>query len=85
MSSLKNSPFGKRLRAPQPDTDLDDDAPLRNRQRVNPIFGVANISTPSLDSRSTDDSAGPSSPELRPKDYNDRYAPRFSGFALLIR
>ncbi|EJD08195.1 WD40 repeat-like protein [Fomitiporia mediterranea MF3/22] len=77
MSGLKNSPFGKRLRAPHPDTDIDDDrdAPARNKPRVNPIFGVSNLSTPSLDSRSTDESAGPSSPELRPKDYNDRFVP----------
>ena len=72
MSGLKNSPFGKRLRASQHDTD--DEAPLRNKPRVNPIFGVANLSTPSLDSRSvTDESAGPSSPVSRAaKEYSDR-------------
>ncbi|KAH8110537.1 WD40 repeat-like protein [Phellopilus nigrolimitatus] len=79
MSGLKNSPFGKRLRGSAHDTDNDDDAPVRNRPRVNPIFGVANLSTPSLDSRSTDESAGPSSPELRPKDYNDRFVPSRDG------
>ena len=74
MSGLKHSPFGKRLRAPHPDTDYDDEGPARNKPRVNPIFGVANISTPSLDSRSvTDESTVPSSPETRAnKDYSDR-------------
>lgn len=38
MSGLKNSPFGKRLRASHQDTD--DDAPRRNRPRINPIFGL---------------------------------------------
>lgn len=73
MSGLKSSPFGKRLRATHQDTD--DEGPARNRPRVNPIFGVANISTPSLDSHSvTDESAGPSSPESRAiKDYGDRH------------
>ncbi|KAL5512582.1 hypothetical protein ACEPAG_3235 [Sanghuangporus baumii] len=79
MSGLKHSPFGKRLRAPHPDTDCDDEGPARNKPRVNPIFGVSNLSTPSLDSRSTDESAGPSSPELRPKDYNDRFVPSRDG------
>ncbi|KAI5116536.1 hypothetical protein M0805_009047 [Coniferiporia weirii] len=79
MSGLKNSPFGKRLRATHQDIENDDEAPVRNRPRVNPIFGVSNLSTPSLDSRSTDESAGPSSPELRPKDYNDRFVPSRDG------
>ncbi|KAI9441879.1 WD40 repeat-like protein [Lactarius indigo] len=78
MSGLKNSPFGKRLRATQ--QDPDEEGPRRSRPRTNPIFGVAPVSTPSLDSSrpSTSESAGPESPtELhRPnKDYGDRFIP----------
>lgn len=78
MSGLKNSPFGKRLRATQ--QDLDEDGPRRSRPRTNPIFGVAPASTPSLDSSrpSTSESGGPESPTelLRPnKDYGDRFVP----------
>ena len=78
MSGLKNSPFGKRLRATQ--QDPDEEGPRRSRPRTNPIFGVAPASTPSLDSSrpSTTESAGPESPtELhRPnKDYGDRFIP----------
>jgi hypothetical protein len=78
MSGLKNSPFGKRLRATQ--QDPDEEGPRRSRPRTNPIFGVAPASTPSLDSSrpSTSESAGPESPtELhRPnKDYGDRFVP----------
>ena len=73
MSGMKSSPFGKRLRA---NKDTDDEAPQRNRPRINPIFGVSNISTPSLDStHSASDSSAPLSPEPRraaPKDYSDR-------------
>ncbi|OBZ69806.1 hypothetical protein A0H81_10151 [Grifola frondosa] len=59
MSGLKNSPFGKRLRAHHHETE--DDGPRRNRPRVNPIFGVAPATTPSLDSRpTTSESATPS-------------------------
>ena len=78
MSGLKNSPFGKRLRATQ--QDVDEEGPRRSRPRTNPIFGVAPASTPSLDSSrpSTSESGGPESPtELhRPnKDYGDRFVP----------
>ncbi|OCH89426.1 WD40 repeat-like protein [Obba rivulosa] len=75
MSGLKNSLFGKRLRATHHDTD--DDGPRRNRPRVNPIFGVASTPTPSLDSRpTTSDSGGPDSPVDRgPRDYGDRFVP----------
>ncbi|KAG1716474.1 hypothetical protein ID866_678 [Astraeus odoratus] len=82
MSSLKNSPFGKRLRAAHHDTD-DDGAPRRNRPRINPIFslspGPAQSNTPSLDSSrpTTSDSAGPDSPvDIRSgRDYGDRFVP----------
>lgn len=82
MSGLKNSPFGKRLRASQQEND-ESDPPRRNRQRVNPIFGMspAASSTPSLDSRpatSSDSSAGPDSPVDQPRvarDYGDRFVP----------
>ncbi|EGO00560.1 hypothetical protein SERLA73DRAFT_133488, partial [Serpula lacrymans var. lacrymans S7.3] len=78
MSGLKNSPFGKRLRASHQDTD--DDAPRRNRPRINPIFGVSPVpnSTPSLDSRpTTSDSGGPESPTdpRLARDYGDRFVP----------
>ena len=77
MSGLKNSPFGKRLRATQQETE--DEGPRRNRPRVNPIFGVTQVSTPSLDSRpTTSESDGPESPTepLRTnKDYGDRFVP----------
>ena len=78
MSGLKNSPFGKRLRANQ--QDPDEEGPRRSRPRTNPIFGVAPASTPSLDSSrpSTSESAGPESPtELHRhnKDYGDRFIP----------
>ena len=78
MSGLKNSPFGKRLRATQ--QDPEEEGPRRSRPRTNPVFGVAPASTPSLDSSrpSTSESCGPESPtELhRPnKDYGDRFVP----------
>lgn len=81
MSGLKNSPFGKRLRASH--QDADDETPRRNRPRVNPIFGVASsssTSTPSLDSRpnTSDSSGGPESPIELPRiarDYGDRFVP----------
>ena len=77
---MKNSPFGKRLRASHNDSD---DEHRRNRQRtVNPIFGVASANTtPSLDSRpsSSDSSKGPDSPvELRGI-YADRFVPNRDG------
>ncbi|KAH7911320.1 hypothetical protein BJ138DRAFT_974434, partial [Hygrophoropsis aurantiaca] len=80
MSGLKNSPFGKRLRASHQDND--EDAPRRNRPRINPIFGVNAVapnSTSTLDSSwpTTSDSGGPESPvESRmPRDYGDRFVP----------
>jgi cell division cycle 20-like protein 1 (cofactor of APC complex) len=81
MSGLKNSPFGKRLRASHQDTD--DEPPRRNRPRINPIFGVASTSnsTPSLGSSSRatpSDSGGPESPIDPPRitrDYGDRFVP----------
>jgi cell division cycle 20-like protein 1 (cofactor of APC complex) len=50
---MKNSPFGKRLRASH--QEADDTASPRRTTRVNPIFGVgpASSSTPGLDSRPT--------------------------------
>ncbi|KAJ3881905.1 WD40 repeat-like protein [Lentinula edodes] len=81
MSGLKNSPFGKRLRASQQETD--DVTPRRNRPRINSVFGVspAGSATPSLDSRpttSSDSSGGPDSPVDPPRvarDYGDRFVP----------
>lgn len=87
MSGLKNSPFGKRLRASH--QELDDDAPKRNRPRINPIFSTSAAhsgSTPSLDSSgpTTSDSTGPESPiepqQTRiPRDYGDRFVPSRDG------
>jgi hypothetical protein len=83
MSGLKNSPFGKRLRASHQDT-TDDEAPKRNRPRINPIFGVnstTTTSTPSLDSSrptTSDSTTGPESPVEQPRlsrDYGDRFVP----------
>jgi len=78
MSALKNSPFGKRLRATQQEPEAE--GPRRNRPRTNLIFGVAPTpATPSLDSRpTTSDSGGPDSPtetQRIAKDYGDRFVP----------
>lgn len=81
MSGLKNSPFGKRLRA----SHKDEEEPTK-KKLINPIFGVPS-STPSLDSRpnTTDSSAAPESPtdiqriargrDYTPRDYGDRFVP----------
>ncbi|KAG6887315.1 hypothetical protein C0995_016221 [Termitomyces sp. Mi166 len=58
MSGLKNSPFGKRLRAAHQEHDAAD--ARRTRPRVNPIFGGA-PSTPSLDSRNATSSSSSNS------------------------
>ncbi|KAG5643202.1 hypothetical protein DXG03_001364 [Asterophora parasitica] len=80
MSGLKNSPFGKRLRAAQ--QDHDEDTPRRSKTRATPLFGVAPPpgSTPSLDSRpnTSSSSGGPESPVEIPRvarDYGDRFVP----------
>lgn len=65
MSGLKNSPFGKRLRATHQDNE--EDGPRRNRQRVNPIFYTATSST-------TKD-ATPESPVTMRDMYGDRFVP----------
>lgn len=88
MSGLKNSPFGKRLRASHKEPGADEDG-----SQVNPIFGVGvggSSSTPGLDSRPTtggggSSSLGPDSPTRttfrspfavpRVKDYGDRFVP----------
>ncbi|KAI0050842.1 WD40 repeat-like protein [Auriscalpium vulgare] len=78
MSGLKNSPFGKRLRATQ--QDADEEGPRRNRPRTT-LFGVAApTSTPSLDSSrpTSADSPEPDSPIEPPhggRDYGDRFVP----------
>lgn len=83
MSGLKNSPFGKRLRAAHQDTE--DDTPRRNRQRVNPAFAltpptVAPVSIPSLNysQLTASDTPGPESPEHPSRvhrEYGDRFVP----------
>lgn len=81
MSGLKNSPFGKRLRAAQQDND-EDGGHRRNRPKIIPLFGG---STPSLDSSlsTTSDSTPDESPPRprrdslreREKEYGDRFVP----------
>lgn len=83
MSGLKNSPFGKRLRAAHQDTD--DDTPRRTRQRVNPAFVLTPPATvllpiPSLNysQLTASDTPGPDSPEhpsRAHKEYGDRFVP----------
>lgn len=76
MSGLKNSPFGKRLRASR--VEDDDEGPRRNRPRVNPIFGGA-PPTPVLDYRTTPESGSDSPAPPRngapSTDYGDRFVP----------
>jgi cell division cycle 20-like protein 1, cofactor of APC complex len=84
MSGLKNSPFGKRLRAAQQDND-DDGGHRRNRPKIIPLFAGPSGSTPSLDSSlsTTSDSAPDESPPRprrnstreREKEYGDRFVP----------
>ncbi|KAI9568894.1 WD40 repeat-like protein [Boletus coccyginus] len=83
MSSLKNSPFGKRLRAAHQDTD--DDTPRRIRQRVHPVFvptppAAAPVSIPALtySQLTASDTPGPESPEhpsRAHREYGDRFVP----------
>ena len=83
MSGLKNSPFGKRLRAAHQDND--DEPPRRNRQRVNPAFALtpptaAPVLIPSLNysQLTTSDTPGPDSPEHPARahgGYGDRFVP----------
>jgi cell division cycle 20-like protein 1 (cofactor of APC complex) len=90
MSGLRNSPFGKRLRASQTDSHSDDSDPQghrRNRPRINPIFGAApelsSSSTPPLDSAGSSSSYSDASSETIPshsskqphRDYGDRFVP----------
>ena len=67
MSGMKNSPFGKRLRASH--QEVEDNASPKRPTRINPIFGVgpASLSTPGLDSRPT---TGESSRVDSPADSN---------------
>ncbi len=74
MSNLKNSPFGKRLRASH-HQENDEDNHRRTRPRTNLIFGVATASTPSLDSRPTTSESGGSDATAVAKDYGDRFVP----------
>jgi len=83
MSGLKNSPFGKRLRAAHQDTD--DDTPRRNRQRVNSAFALtppatAPVAIPALSfsQLTASDTPGPESPEhpsRAHREYGDRFVP----------
>jgi cell division cycle 20-like protein 1, cofactor of APC complex len=62
MSALRNSPYGKRLRASRHDeVDEDHDEPRRGRQRVNPIFGLGSLMPLSLPSEDDVSSAAWSS------------------------
>ncbi|KDQ56328.1 hypothetical protein JAAARDRAFT_90769, partial [Jaapia argillacea MUCL 33604] len=91
MSGLKNSPFGKRLRASHHEESTSTPDPIdpptgrRTRQRVNPIFGVSSStttsasSTPTLDGSSAESGvgagAGRSESPVSAKDYGDRFVP----------
>jgi len=83
MSGMKNSPFGKRLRASHQE---GDESPRKSRQRMNSLFGVGPADpTPALDARapSPDAPFGPqSSPRslaTRSRDYGDRFVPSRDG------
>ena len=68
MSGLKNSPFGKRVRA----TQMDEDERPRTRPRINAMFpGNTGPSTPSSDDSYHRNIAGPSIV----KEYGDRFVP----------
>lgn len=90
MSGLKNSPFGKRLRASHQDPSSDDDPLLQRQAKTprpslagNPIFGFhapSTSTTPTvLDSArsSSPDRLGhrSESPVREHKDYGDRFVP----------
>lgn len=81
MSGMKNSPFGKRLRASH--REEDDASPRRGRQRNLSLFGVGpadpSCSTPALDSRheTSETNSPPHSPVniAGRRDYGDRFVP----------
>ncbi|TFK50879.1 WD40 repeat-like protein [Heliocybe sulcata] len=77
MTSLKNSPCGKRLRQTRQDGQDEFLEPPRRKVRMESIFGVSSSSTPSLDSGETSrsDSGGPSSPVRVRYTYGDRFIP----------
>lgn len=94
MSGLKNSPFGKRLRASHQDPPSDDEATSPRQAKTprpslagNPIFGFhppSTATTPTLlDSglSSTPDRLGhrSESPVRDYKDYGDRFVPNRDG------
>ncbi|KAF5317297.1 hypothetical protein D9611_003569 [Ephemerocybe angulata] len=76
MSGMKNSPFGKRLRASHRE---EDESPRRGRTRINSLFGVG-PADPSASTSTSDSRAGPSSEttfvQHSPRrDYGDRFVP----------
>lgn len=84
MAALKNSPFGKRLRASQQDLHQENEGRRRPRSKSKtaPLFGVAQASTPTSSLGDStrllmSDGSCPESPvDLRgQKDYGDRYVP----------
>ena len=86
MSGMKNSPFGKRLRASHREQD-GEHSPTRPRTRNNSLFGVGpadpSSSTPALDSvpGTSDGTFVPHSPvgRTRFRDYGDRFVPSRDG------
>ncbi|KZT22457.1 WD40 repeat-like protein [Neolentinus lepideus HHB14362 ss-1] len=79
MTSLRNSPYGKRLRQTRQDGEDESQEPPRQKPRMDSIFGGSSSSTPSLDSGETSrsDSGGPNSP-VQPRTqhtYGDRFIP----------
>lgn len=67
MSSLRNSTFGKRVRASKQDTNPEDEP--NKRQRINPIFDTS--PTPSTSVLAAPAAITPSGPS-----YGDRFVPR---------
>lgn len=78
MSNLKNSPFGKRLRATH-HHETEDDSYKRDRPRTLPLFGLSNVSMPTFDSRPSASDSARTNPNSLPgiKDYGKEYGDRF--------
>ncbi|KAG6863454.1 hypothetical protein C0991_005688, partial [Blastosporella zonata] len=77
MSGLKNSPFGKRLRAAQ--KEHDDSAPPNSSPRRTRPRMFASGSTPLLDHASSSSSSSTAPPASPVRDYGDRFVPNRDG------
>ncbi|KAH6910187.1 quinon protein alcohol dehydrogenase-like superfamily [Coprinopsis sp. MPI-PUGE-AT-0042] len=74
MSGMKNSPFGKRLRASHREDDDGGSPTKKNRQRVNPVFGVGPADPSSSAATPTSENTFISQTP-RHRDYGDRFVP----------